>query len=37
MDKNRDKMPEKVRKEQDQQMEKFENEEKILLEGITKI
>ena len=36
-DKNRDKMPEKVRKEQDEQMNKFITEENALLEAIEKI
>ena len=36
-DKNREKMPEKVRREQDEQMEKFLAEEQIIIEGIQKI
>ena len=36
-DKNREKIPEKVRREQDEQMEKFLAEEQIIIEGIQKI
>jgi hypothetical protein len=36
-DPNRDKMPEKVRLEQDEQMAKFNAEESTLLDGIAKI
>lgn len=36
-DKNRDKIPEKVRQEQDAQWEKFCEEEKVILASIEKI